>query len=142
MPALPARPISSLLLAVDVGNTQTVFGLYADGELGETRRAATEADRTGDELGVLLTGLIDLDTVELAEDEADDRLLAIDEALTLLAAEEPAAAEVVKLRFFAGLTTAQAAAALGVSTSTAENDWAYARSWLRLRMGEPDRDRP
>ena len=44
-----------MLLAVDVGNTQTVFGLYADGELGETRRAATEADRTGDELGVLLS---------------------------------------------------------------------------------------
>jgi type III pantothenate kinase len=53
-----------LLLAVDVGNTQTVFGLYDDGELGETRRAATEADRTGDELGVLLSGLIDLEKVE------------------------------------------------------------------------------
>jgi DNA-directed RNA polymerase specialized sigma24 family protein len=45
---------------------------------------------------------------------------------------------VVKLRFFAGLTTAQVAVALGVSLSTAENDWAYARSWLRLQMGESD----
>jgi type III pantothenate kinase len=53
-----------LLLAVDVGNTQTVLGLFRDGELGETRRVATEADRTGDELGVLLTGLIDLETVD------------------------------------------------------------------------------
>jgi type III pantothenate kinase len=53
-----------MLLAVDVGNTQTVFGLFRDGELGDTRRVATEADRTGDELGVLLAGLIDLDSVD------------------------------------------------------------------------------
>jgi type III pantothenate kinase len=53
-----------LLLAVDVGNTQTVFGLFRDGELGDTRRAGTEADRTGDELGVLLSGLIDLESVD------------------------------------------------------------------------------
>jgi type III pantothenate kinase len=53
-----------LLLAVDVGNTQTVFGLFDDGRLGDTRRAATEPDRTGDELGVLLSGLIDLDAVD------------------------------------------------------------------------------
>src|SRR5918999_696356 len=53
-----------MLLAVDVGNTQTVFGLFRNGELGDTRRVATEADRTGDELGVLLSGLIDLENVE------------------------------------------------------------------------------
>jgi type III pantothenate kinase len=53
-----------LLLAVDAGNTQTVFGLFQDGELGDTRRVATQADRTGDELGVLLSGLIDLDSVD------------------------------------------------------------------------------
>src|SRR5215213_5382156 len=53
-----------MLLAVDVGNTQTVFGLFRDGELGDTRRAGTEAERTGDELGVLLAGLIDLDSVD------------------------------------------------------------------------------
>src|SRR5918997_173666 len=53
-----------MLLAVDVGNMQTVFGLFRNGELGDTRRVATEADRTGDELGVLLSGLIDLDVVE------------------------------------------------------------------------------
>jgi type III pantothenate kinase len=53
-----------MLLAVDVGNTQTVFGLFQDGELGETRRVATEADRTGDELGVLVAGLIDLDAID------------------------------------------------------------------------------
>jgi type III pantothenate kinase len=53
-----------MLLAVDAGNTQTVFGLFQDGELGDTRRVATEADRTGDELGVLLSGLIDLEAVD------------------------------------------------------------------------------
>jgi type III pantothenate kinase len=53
-----------MLLAVDAGNTQTVFGLFQDGELGDTRRVGTEADRTGDELGVLISGLIDLETVD------------------------------------------------------------------------------
>jgi RNA polymerase sigma factor (TIGR02999 family) len=85
---------------------------------------------------------VDLDEAELALDEPDLELLALDDALRELERKDPRKAEVVKLRFFAGLTTAQAAAALGVSTSTAENDWAYARSWLRLRMGEPDGDSP
>ena len=85
---------------------------------------------------------IDLDDIEPTLGEPDLELLALDEALQELERRHPRKAEVVKLRFFAGLTTAQAAVALGVSTSTAENDWAYARSWLRLRMGEPDRDQP
>jgi RNA polymerase sigma factor (TIGR02999 family) len=58
------------------------------------------------------------------------RLLALDEALDRLATAEPRAAEVVKLRYFAGLTVAEAAAALGISPRTADNDWAYARAWL------------
>jgi type III pantothenate kinase len=53
-----------VLLAIDVGNTQTVFGLYQDEELAEHRRLATEARRTGDELGVLYGGLVDLDRVD------------------------------------------------------------------------------
>jgi type III pantothenate kinase len=53
----------SNLLVVDAGNTQTVFGLYEDGELTEHRRVATEAQRTGDELGALIGRLIDLDAV-------------------------------------------------------------------------------
>jgi type III pantothenate kinase len=53
-----------MLLAVDVGNTQTVFGLFRDAELGDTRRVATEVHRSGDELGVLLSGLIDLEAIE------------------------------------------------------------------------------
>jgi RNA polymerase sigma factor (TIGR02999 family) len=62
-------------------------------------------------------------------------LLALDEALTRLERNEPRKAEVVKLRFFAGLTNDQAAEALGVSSATAENDWAYARAWLLLQLG-------
>lgn len=78
--------------------------------------------------------------LELAEIEpavlplACDDLLALDEAMNKLAELHPRKAELVKLRFFAGLTTAQAAQTLGVSVSTAENDWTYARSWLRLEM--------
>src|SRR4029450_7181783 len=53
-----------MLLAVDVGNTQTVFGLYDGDELGERWRIATEAQRTGDELGALLGGFLDLGSLD------------------------------------------------------------------------------
>jgi type III pantothenate kinase len=53
-----------MLLAVDVGNTQTALGLYRDDELGEHWRLATETQRTGDELGVLLAGMLDLDAID------------------------------------------------------------------------------
>jgi RNA polymerase sigma factor (TIGR02999 family) len=62
--------------------------------------------------------------------QSPDDLLALDEVLTRFAVEEPAKAELVKLRFFAGLSTAEAAAALGISVATAERWWAYARTWL------------
>ena len=65
---------------------------------------------------------------------ACDDILGLEEALQKLERKDARKAELVKLRFFAGLTTAQAAEALGVSTTTAENDWTYARSWLRLEM--------
>jgi RNA polymerase sigma factor (TIGR02999 family) len=79
--------------------------------------------------------------VDLAECEPEMEkphvdLLVLDEALQKLAAKDKRKAELVKLRFFAGLTNEQAADALGISTSTADNDWAYARSWLRLAMGD------
>lgn len=77
----------------------------------------------------------DLDEIEpsLAE-ENSDRLLALDDALRQFEKEDPRKAALVKLRFFAGLTVEQAAVALGVSTSTAEKDWTYARSWLRVAI--------
>jgi RNA polymerase sigma factor (TIGR02999 family) len=86
---------------------------------------------------------LDLDDIEPAlEEENGDRLLALDEALRQLEAEDPRKAALVKLRFFAGLTAEQAAAALGVSTSTAEKDWAYARSWLRVAIDRMSGPRP
>ena len=86
---------------------------------------------------------LDLDDFEpTLEQENGDRLLALDEALRQLEAEDPRKAELVKLRFFAGLTAEQAAAALGVSTSTAEKDWAYARSWLRVAIDRRSGHRP
>jgi RNA polymerase sigma factor (TIGR02999 family) len=78
---------------------------------------------------------VDLDDIEpVLEEKNGDRLLALDEALRQFEAEDPRKAELVKLRFFAGFTAEQAAATLGVSTSTAEKDWAYARSWLRVAI--------
>jgi RNA polymerase sigma factor (TIGR02999 family) len=81
---------------------------------------------------------IDLDQVEIALDTSDEQLIALDEALSLLAAEDPSAAQLVSLRFFAGLTLKDAAASLGLAQRTAERQWAYARAWLyaRLRKGD------
>ena len=62
--------------------------------------------------------------------QSPDDLLALDDALTRFAAEEPTKAELVKLRFFAGLSTPEAAAALGISVATTERWWAYSRTWL------------
>ena len=86
---------------------------------------------------------LDLDEIEPALEEGNgDRLLALDDALRQLEAEAPRKADMVKLRFFAGLTIERAAAALGVSTSTAEKDWAYARSWLRVAIDRMSGHRP
>lgn len=63
-------------------------------------------------------------------------LLALDEALEKLEATDKRKAALVKLRFFAGLTNTQAAEALGISTSTADNDWAYAKTWLRVEISK------
>ncbi len=62
-------------------------------------------------------------------------LLALDEALTRLAAEDPEAAEVVQLRYFAGLSVEEAAEALGTSRATAYRHWAFARAWLLHELG-------
>jgi RNA polymerase sigma factor (TIGR02999 family) len=64
----------------------------------------------------------------------DEELLALDEALNSLTARDPVRAELVKLRYFAGLTVPQAAATLGISVATAERYWAFARSWLYTEL--------
>lgn len=73
---------------------------------------------------------VDLDHVVVATHTTDDNILLINEALEKLNAHDPPAAELVKLRFFAGLTFPQAAETLGMSERTAKRFWAYARAWL------------
>ena len=73
---------------------------------------------------------IDLDPAELATPERSDDVLALDEALDRLAIKDARKAELVKLRYFAGLTMEQAAEVLGISLATAHRDWNYARAWL------------
>jgi len=75
---------------------------------------------------------------DVAALEPPPRALEVDEALGKLAATSPQAAELVKLRYFAGLTNAQAAAVLGVSPRKANQIWAYARAWLQEELGDPD----
>ena len=80
----------------------------------------------------------DLDGIEVAAPALSDDLLALDEALAKLEAEEPVKARLVKLRYFAGLTEAEAAKALEISDTTAQRYWHYAKVWLlaELRGGE------
>jgi RNA polymerase sigma factor (TIGR02999 family) len=79
-----------------------------------------------------------LDEIDLSVAEPPDDLPALDEALQKLAREDPLCAELVKLRFFAGLELGEAAAALGVARRTADRYWAFARAWLydELSKGE------
>ena len=77
---------------------------------------------------------VDLDALDLPLPLPDDELLALDEALDRLASIDARAAEVVKLCFFIGLTQEQAAKELGVSVSTAERHWRFARAWLFREM--------
>jgi len=73
---------------------------------------------------------VDIAEIELASAAADDRLLAIHEALDKLAAEDKQKADLVKLRYFVGMSIQEAANALEISMSTANRDWDYARAWL------------
>jgi RNA polymerase sigma factor (TIGR02999 family) len=72
---------------------------------------------------------VDLDE-SLCEGEGEENLLALDDALTRLSRQEPRKAELVKLRYFAGLSLEEAAACLGISSATAKRYWAVARAWL------------
>ena len=80
---------------------------------------------------------LDLQAAELSVQGPNIDILAVDEAVTQLAGKHPEKAELVKLRYFAGLTLPEAATALGISTPTAERYWRYARAWLvrQLRRG-------
>lgn len=79
-----------------------------------------------------------LDVDQLAAPSESSDLLALDEALTRLAASDPKLADLVKLRYFAGMTNREAAECLGISSRTADSYWAYAKAWL-LQEIEADR---
>ena len=79
---------------------------------------------------------VELESGCLVSESPSLDLLALDEALTRLAEVEPAKAELVKLRFFAGLTMPEAAAALNISLATAERQWTFAKSWLYAELAD------
>jgi RNA polymerase sigma factor (TIGR02999 family) len=81
---------------------------------------------------------VEVDVAEFAAPQDDQKLLALEEALAKLEAHHPAKAQLVKLRYFAGLSTREAAESLGISTATADRYWAYARAWLQREMTGDD----
>jgi RNA polymerase sigma factor (TIGR02999 family) len=100
--------------------------------LVENARAKKRLKRGGDRRRV------DLDSPDLAYTTDDDQVLEIAEALEKLAAEDPQAAQLVQLRYFAGLSVEEAAAAVGLPRSTAYEHWYYARAFLRCLLQEED----
>jgi RNA polymerase sigma factor (TIGR02999 family) len=79
---------------------------------------------------------IDLDEAQLPAVPPPAEIIALDDALTKLAEDDPEAAQVVKLHFFGGLSIEQAAVVIGVSRATAYREWSYARAWLRCQIGD------
>lgn len=79
---------------------------------------------------------ISLESAELIVDDTPDNLLALDQAMDEFEKQHPREAQLVKLRYFAGMTMEEAAVALGISERTATRDWAYARAWLYARISE------
>jgi RNA polymerase sigma factor (TIGR02999 family) len=77
---------------------------------------------------------VDLEAASSLAEEPGEDLVALDEALNKLAAEDPAKAELVKLRFFAGLTMPEIGRAMNISLATAERYWTYARTWLYAEL--------
>jgi RNA polymerase sigma factor (TIGR02999 family) len=80
----------------------------------------------------------DLNHIQITAPEPEADLLAVDEALARFEAIDPAKAALVKLRYFAGMTIPQAAEALGISPTTADRHWAYARAWLHAELKKGD----
>lgn len=82
---------------------------------------------------------MDAGQLEIASPAPDEQLLALDEALNRFAQQEPQQAELVKLRYFVGMTIEEAAGVLGISEATAKRWWTYARAWLfeEIQPGQP-----
>jgi DNA-directed RNA polymerase specialized sigma24 family protein len=77
---------------------------------------------------------VDFEELDVVSSVTPDQLLAIDQAIEQLAGEDPLAGDLVKLRYFTGISLQEAAAALGVSSATAYRHWAYARAWLKTTL--------
>jgi RNA polymerase sigma factor (TIGR02999 family) len=108
-------------------NRAHFFGAAAEAMrriLVEAARRKHAARRGGGQAG------LDADAAEIVAPVPDDELLAVHEALDRLAAVDPEKAELVKLRYFAGLSIEETAAALAISPRTAKRHWTYARAWL------------
>jgi RNA polymerase sigma factor (TIGR02999 family) len=78
----------------------------------------------------------ELDESHLVQNAPSEEMLAVDEALDCLAVEDPTSADLVKLRYFVGMTMEEAAAALGLPLRTAERLWTFSRAWLRRKISE------
>lgn len=78
---------------------------------------------------------LELESLDLVTPPPDEQLLALDEVLTRFEQQDPVKAQLVKLRFFAGLTLEQAALALGISRATADRYWSFSRAWLFHELG-------
>ena len=100
--------------------------------LVESARAKSRLKRGGDQTRVTI------DAVDIRLQRPADELLAIHEALDRLTVTNPRAAELVKLRYFVGLTLDEAAQTLGISPRTADGVWAYAKAWLLVQLGPAD----
>jgi RNA polymerase sigma factor (TIGR02999 family) len=100
--------------------------------LVENARRKLRTKRGGDQ------NRVSLNECDLATVGPPDEILAVDEALERLARMDKVAADVVRLRFFAGLSIDETAAVLGISSRTADRYWAYARSWLQNQIGVVD----
>jgi RNA polymerase sigma factor (TIGR02999 family) len=81
---------------------------------------------------------VDIDLEKLSAPTPGDDLLALDEAMTRFAAEDPIRAQLVRLRFYAGLSNEDAAKAMGIAAVTAKRYWRYARAWLHRELGRGD----
>jgi RNA polymerase sigma factor (TIGR02999 family) len=122
-----------------VGGAEAVLGESRWDSRGHFFAAAAEAmrriliDRAREKRAAKRGGdrkRLDIDAVDVAIQASPDQLLAIHDALAQLAREDAAAARLVELRYFAGLTVDEAGTALGMSTATAYRHWKYARAWL------------
>jgi RNA polymerase sigma factor (TIGR02999 family) len=132
------------LRLVDVGQVQSwdsrghFFAAAAEAMrriLIDNARAKQRLKRGGDRKR------LNLESVDLASTAAPDELLVLDELIAKLAGEDADAAQIVKLRYFAGLSIVEAARLMGISRSTAYEHWAYARGWLRCALsGQDDQD--